>query len=118
MARTCILWNTGSMILRTPLFFLTDTQRLVFAKQTLTGLAKLFVQSERGLNTWHQLKEALRQEFATSAQLYELLVNRKKKKDESIQEYFLTMKELAAKRNIEAEALMKYVVDGITGDIS
>lgn len=103
------------------LFGWSEIQKLVFAKRTLTGLAKLFVQGERGLNKWNELKEALRQEFATkinSAQLHELLTSRRKKKNESIQEYFLTMKEIAAKGNIEVEALMKYVVDGITDDLN
>lgn len=79
----------------------------------MTGLAKLFVQGERGSYTWHDLKEALRWEFATrinSAQLHELLTTCKKKKDESIQKYYLVMKELAAKGSIEADALMKYVI--------
>lgn len=103
------------------LFGWSEIQKLVFAKRTLTGLAKLFIQSERGLNTWLELREALREEFATrinSAQLHEMLISRRKKKNESVQEYFLSMRELAAKGNIEAEALIKYVIDGITDDIN
>ncbi|CAH1107971.1 unnamed protein product [Psylliodes chrysocephalus] len=33
-----------------------DLQKLIFAKKCLGGLAKLFVQSENGINTWHKLK--------------------------------------------------------------
>ena len=39
--------------------------------------------------------------------------NRKLRKDESLQEYFLKMKEIASRGMIEDDALMQYVIDGI-----
>lgn len=38
------------------------------------------------------------------------------KKAETINEYFLTMKELANRGNVEKEALFHYVIDGILDD--
>ncbi|KYN05238.1 hypothetical protein ALC62_03866 [Cyphomyrmex costatus] len=51
-----------------------------------------------------------------SAQIHDMLFRRKLKKDETLQEYYYAMKEIAARGKIEAEALMKYVIDGIQDD--
>lgn len=94
----------------------TDLQKLIFAKKSLTGLAKLFIQGLRGVKTWSQLRRALIDEFATrvnSADLHRQLSNRKLGRDESLQEYLLKMKEMASRANIEEEAVVQYVVDGI-----
>lgn len=64
----------------------SDIQKLVFAKKSLKGLAKLFVQGERGITTWKKLKKALKDEFGDvlhSAKLHQLLKKRKIKKNES-----------------------------------
>ena len=44
-----------------------------------------------------------------------MLVRRRLKRDETLQEYYV-MKEIAARGKIEAETLMKYVIDGIPED--
>ncbi|XP_076665710.1 uncharacterized protein LOC143367610 [Andrena cerasifolii] len=96
-------------------------QRLLFAKKSLVGLAKTFLRGERGISDWKILKSRLLSEFSTqvnSAQLHELLCNRKKKREESFQEYFLVMKEIAARGSIETEALIQYIVDGIPEEAS
>lgn len=93
-----------------------ELQKLVFAKKSLKGLAKLFVQSERGIKTWSELKSRLLSEFSTrinSAQLHEMLRQRKMKADESVHQYYLIMKELASRGRIEDEALIQYIIDGI-----
>lgn len=90
----------------------TDVQRMVFAKKSLRGLAKLFIQGERGLNTWKKLKKALKDEFSdkiNSAELHRQMDKRKIKKDDLVQTYFLTMREIAARREIEEEALFQYI---------
>lgn len=48
------------------LFKQTDIQKMIFAnnKRSLRGLAKLFIQEEKGLNTWKNLKKALQEEFS------------------------------------------------------
>lgn len=93
-----------------------EVQKFIFAKRSLRGLAKLFVGGERGITDWSKLKISLIEEFcsvANSAQLHKLMTERKINKDESYQEYFLRMKELASRGNIENDALMQYVIDGI-----
>jgi len=98
------------------LFNWTEMQKLIFAKKSLTGLAKLFIQGERGVTSWKKLKEALKDEFSqkmNSAELHRLLSKRRIKKDESVQAYFLVLKEIASRGEIEDEALYQYVIDGI-----
>lgn len=76
----------------------------------------MFVQGERGITTWKKLKKALKDEFGDalhSAELHQLLKKRKIKKNESVQAYFLAMKEIAARGEIEDEALFYYVIEGI-----
>jgi hypothetical protein len=87
----------------------------------LKGLAKLYIQSECGISTWSQLREALLSEFSTrlnSAHLHQMLSSRKIQKKETVQEYFLIMKELASRGNVEDNALIQYTIDGITDDTS
>lgn len=93
-----------------------ELQKLVFAKKSLKGLAKLFVQSERGITTWSDLKSRLLAEFSTkinSAQLHKMLRERKMKPNESVQQYYLVMKELASRGSIDVESLIEYIIDGI-----
>lgn len=69
------------------LFGWSDMQKLIFAKKSLRGLAKLFIQGERGINTWRKLKRALQDEFSdkiNSAELHRQMDKRKIKKHESI----------------------------------
>ncbi|XP_046141945.1 uncharacterized protein LOC123987838 [Osmia bicornis bicornis] len=101
------------------IFRWTDLQKLVFAKRSLSGLAKLFIQSERAVNSWNKLKDALKKEFiskSNSAQIHKMLSERKLAVHESVQEYYLTMKELASRGSVEEEALIQYIVDGVTDD--
>lgn len=75
----------------------------------------MFIESE-GVKTWKKLKTALENEFAdkiNSTQLHETLAKRKMYKKETVQEYYLTMKELASRDKIEEKALIQYVIDGI-----
>lgn len=63
-----------------------------------------------------KLEKALKSEFShkiNSAELHKTLSKRRIKRDESIQEYFLVMKEIASRGEIEDEALYYYVIDGI-----
>jgi hypothetical protein len=86
-------------------------QKFIFAKKSLKGLAKLYIQSECGISTWSQLREAVLSEFSTrlnSAHLrvHQMLSSRKIQKKETVQEYFLIMKELASRGNVEDNALI------------
>ena len=46
------------------LFGWSELQKLIFEKKSLTGIAKLFIQSEYIINTWKTLKAALIEEFS------------------------------------------------------
>ncbi|XP_011688730.1 PREDICTED: uncharacterized protein K02A2.6-like [Wasmannia auropunctata] len=101
------------------LFGWNEIQQLIFAKRSLTGLAKLYVQSEGVVKNWKTLKAMLKDEFFTkidSALLHQMLAERKMKKDEKLQEYYLVMKELAARGTIEDEALIRHIIHGIQDD--
>lgn len=49
-------------------------------------------------------------QVCNSADLHEILSKRKIKDNESLDEYFLTMKQLCSKNNIEDSALIQYVI--------
>lgn len=103
------------------LFGWDPIQKLIYGKRLLSGLAKLYIQGEKGLTTWEKLKFALTNEFSVkmnSAELHDILSKRKMRREESVQEYYLVMKELASRGNVEDEALMQYVINGISGDQS
>lgn len=95
---------------------LNNLQKLIFAKKSLSGLAKLFIQGEHRVTSWDKLKLLLRDEFGskvTSADIHSALSKRKMRKEESVFQYLLIMKAMAARGKVEAEALIQYVVDGI-----
>lgn len=101
------------------LFNWTELQQVVFAKKSLTGPAKILVESEGIIKTWKKLKSILKKEFSdkvNSAQLHEMLLKRKMKKEETLQEYYLVMKELASRGKLEPDVLIQYVIDGIQDD--
>ncbi|KAK9730894.1 Retrotransposon gag protein [Popillia japonica] len=96
-----------------------DLHKYIFAKKSLRGLAKLYIQGEAGLNSWRSLKRALLKEFSTkinSVKLHETLRTRQIKKGESAQEYLLVMKEIASRGSIDDESLIQYVINGIADD--
>ncbi|GFY20196.1 elongation factor 2 [Trichonephila clavipes] len=98
------------------LFCLSNLQKFVFAKRSLGGIAKLFIQTELQINSWEKLKQALIDEFSleiNSSLLHELLRNRKIRDCETTLEYFLKMKELCNSGKIDDSALMHYVIKGI-----
>ncbi|GBO46567.1 Retrovirus-related Pol polyprotein from transposon 17.6 [Araneus ventricosus] len=102
------------------MFNLSDLNKLVFGKRSLKGKAKLYIQRETGVNSWGKLKNLLLSEFGyscNSAELHEMLSKRKLKDDESLEEYFLKMKQLCTRGNVEDTALMQYVINGIPDSV-
>lgn len=62
-------------------------QKLIFGKKSLTGIAKLYIQSETGITTWKKLKATLIEEFdvkMTDADIHYQLAKRRRKKEETI----------------------------------
>lgn len=94
----------------------SDFQRFLFAKKALKGIAKLFVASERALNSWSALKAALLSEFksnVTSKQIHEALAQSKRGKNECVFEFFYRLKDISARGHIDDDAFIQYVIDGI-----
>lgn len=94
----------------------TSVEKLVYAKRLLGGTAKLFLRSIGRVKDYTNLKKALKEEFGpklNSAMIHKKLTARKMKNDETYQQYFLVMKEIALHGKVEDAALMEYVIDGI-----
>ncbi|XP_011065258.1 PREDICTED: uncharacterized protein LOC105152587 [Acromyrmex echinatior] len=63
----------------------------------------------------------LKEEFSlrvNSANIHRKLVKNKLRKDESIQEYYLTMRELTSQGSLDVESTIQYIIDGIPDDSS
>lgn len=92
-----------------------EQTKFIYARRSLKGTAKLFMRSKPSKN-WKELKEALTSEFGKKVRLsdiYRKLENRKKRKDESCQQYLLAMQEIASAVDISEEELIDYIVEGI-----
>jgi len=98
------------------LFKWNKIQKLVFGRKSIKGVAKVFVRGLIVTQSWEKLKAALKKEFSlkvSSADIHRKFVKKKMKKDESLQEYYLSMKELASQGNVDSESVIQYVIDGI-----
>lgn len=94
----------------------TDTQKVIYAKRLLRGSAKLFVNFECSCKTWKELKKSLKAEFATTANskdVHRQLSLVRKQNDESFQEYIYRVLDIASHAEIEQEAKIQYIIDGI-----
>ncbi|KAJ0171265.1 hypothetical protein K1T71_012815 [Dendrolimus kikuchii] len=94
----------------------TNIEKLIYAKRLLNGTAKLFLRTLGRVKDYSTLKKALMDEFGpkmNSATIHKRLASRKMQNNETLQQYFLIMKELAFHGNVEDSALIDYVIDGI-----
>ncbi|KAJ0180807.1 hypothetical protein K1T71_004211 [Dendrolimus kikuchii] len=94
----------------------TNIEKLIYAKRLLNGTAKLFLRTLGRVKDYPTLKKALMDEFGpkmNSATIHKTLASRKKQNNETLQQYFLIMQELAFHGNVEDSALIDYVNDGI-----
>lgn len=69
--------------------------------------------------TWKKLKTALIEEFdvrITDADIHGQLAKRKRQKEETMQQYFLIMKEIASRGSIADDSLMEYIINEINDD--
>ena len=93
--------------------------KFIYTKKSLTGLAILFIHAEKGINTYDKLKKTLRKKYdikTSAAEIHKILFKRQKKREESCQEYFLVMREIASRGDIDLKSLMQNVIDGIVDD--
>ena len=52
----------------------------------------------------------------SSVQVHKLLMSRFKRKEESVQEYVLVMREIGSRANIEPEVIIQCIIEGIPDD--
>lgn len=98
-----------------------NIQKLIFLKKCLINPAKLYVQSLRNVKTYEKLRDALFEEFdsrVTSIDLHNLLQKRKLKSNESLQDYFFSVRELASRGNIDEASVIEYVINGIPDPVN
>lgn len=82
----------------------------------LRGAAKLFLRSQRGVNSWSLLKKALKNEFGeklSSADVHRLLRTRRMGNHETLQEYLYALMELGSAIQMDDESIIEYFIDGI-----
>lgn len=94
----------------------SDMHCLIYAKRLLCGPAKLYVNVERNLKTWQKLKVCLLNEFGrkcSSDKVHKELMITKKMENESYHEYLYKMLNIGSQANVDVEAVIQYVIDGI-----
>ena len=94
----------------------TEVQKVIYAKILLRGSAKLFVNFECQAKSWRKLRKSLEAEFSAttnSKQVHRQLSLAKKKSDETFQEYIYRVLDIASHAEIELEAKIQYIIDGI-----
>lgn len=98
------------------LCFWTSAQKVIYAKRLLRGSAKLFANFECHARSYCDLRRALIEEFdktLNSRQIHKELSTMTKKTDETYQEYIYRALELASHAEIETEAKIQYIIDGV-----
>lgn len=93
-----------------------DLQNFIYGKKMLQGSAKKFVSFERGITSWGKLKRCLIREFhvrKNNAEVHAQLYRRRKLHGESSRQYVYEMQEIAAQGEVDKEALIQYIIDGI-----
>ncbi|XP_068148297.1 uncharacterized protein [Drosophila tropicalis] len=96
-------------------FELNEKQMYAQARGKMKGAAKLFLESV-SVNNYANLKSCLIEKFEcelNSAEVHQLLRERKKHKQESIQEYILSMRKIASDGDVEESAVLRYIVDNL-----
>ncbi|GFY23522.1 transposon Tf2-9 polyprotein [Trichonephila clavipes] len=90
--------------------------QMIFVRKYLKGPAENLIRSIRGITDWSQMKEHLLNEFSdriNSAQLHNMMHTRRLKPTETLQEYFLTMRDSAHKGAVHDSSLMDYIIGDI-----
>lgn len=91
--------------------------KLFYGKKLLKGDAKLFVDNELKPKSYKSLKKGLISEFSekiNSAAVHKQLTRRKKQESESYLEYVYDMIKIANQADIDEEAIVVYIADGIS----
>ncbi|XP_043494160.1 uncharacterized protein LOC122519060 [Polistes fuscatus] len=96
-----------------------DLQKFIYGKRMLKGAARQFISFEREIKSWDSLKRSLIREFqvkVNSATIHKQLSKRRQQPGESSRLYIYSMQEIANQGNIEEDALIQYIADGLLGE--
>ncbi|GBL80184.1 hypothetical protein AVEN_29160-1 [Araneus ventricosus] len=94
----------------------SNVSKMLLTKKSLLEPAKIFVSTLRNMNSFEVLKQNLTTEFGTkisSLDIHRLLMDRKLKRTETIVEYFIAIRQIAAHGNIDDLSLFEYVTNGL-----
>lgn len=97
-----------------------EIQKIAYAKRLLDGSAKMFVSYEKCAKTWKKLKESLKEEFEEAVdclKIHRELSKRKKKSEESLQEYAYKMLQIASPAKLKVQDVIQYIIEGIPDDV-
>ncbi|XP_046599255.1 uncharacterized protein LOC124295072 [Neodiprion lecontei] len=96
-----------------------NLQRAIYAKRLLKGSAKQYIALQKELTTWKSMKKSLLKEFenkVNSAMVHLQLSKRKRQANETPRQDVYAMNTIASQGDVEKEAVMQYVIDGIQDD--
>lgn len=97
----------------------TPLQTSVLAKKSLDGTAKSLLMAGGSCKTWEELKSVLIAEFGakiSARDVHRMLSVRKKKTDETVQQYVIEMRGIGAKARLDDALVIKYIIDGLPGE--
>lgn len=103
------------------IFGLNDIEKFIYAKKLMVGTAQLFTKYESQAKTFFDYASELHEEFGkkhNSAVTHEKLRNRHKNQDETTTEYLYSMLAIAAEGDVELQAVITYIVQGLPGPSS
>lgn len=102
------------------LFGWTDAFKAAYAKQFIRGSAQKMLRTVNA-RAWDDIQQQLKAEFAkplSAAMVHKALAERRRKSNETPQQYTINMREIAARGNIEEVDLIGYIIDGLARDKS
>ncbi|XP_076478381.1 uncharacterized protein LOC143304727, partial [Bombus vancouverensis nearcticus] len=97
----------------------SEGQKAIYPKRLLKGSGRIFASFECHVRTWHELKRGLIKEFSkkiNSRQVHQRLRDTKKRSDETCLAYMYRMLEIASHVDMEEEAKVEYIVEGIVDE--
>ena len=102
------------------IFKLNEKAKFVYGKRLVKGTAMIFLRTIN-VKTWCEMRDALFEEFnndVTAAEIHNRLRNRKKKRNETCQQYVFAMMEISSMSKIEETDLVNYIIEGIPDSFS
>lgn len=94
------------------------TQRFLFCRRSLKGNALLFVQAQRGVSNYLQLRQILLSEFGaqvSSRAVHEQLTKMCASQNDSFLHFYYKVNKIASTINVDQASIIQYVIAGLPG---